>query len=332
PTYFRITAATTYPETQVEGFWLHDLFAGIIDRIAPGFGFYSEVLGSTFTKVRQYNEDGCFSNFVCVKGVHLRGYRLTDDEDDPVQRYTLQQKPFSISFKECWDGANPIFNLGLGYETLADSPEAKIIRIENKAHFYNDTSTSADFSNVYNIRRTFDKDYIFKKVTIGYNKWESESYSGIDDPQTKRTYSTGLSAAGQKGKSDKTILSGFIAASLAIETTRRMTVEKSSDYRYDNATFIIAANTDEAPETYNPELDENFVSVTNLLYSESRYNLILTPLRNLLRWGNYLTGCLQSYLDRPIKFTTGEGNFYMQSEYDCDFGKVCQAVICDELT
>src|SRR5690606_12171926 len=112
---------------------------------------------------------------------------------------------------------------------------------------------------------------------------------------------------------DIPIRSGFIAASLTIETTRRTTIKKSSDYKYDNDTFIITINPEElSPESYNPELDENFDSVDNLLYSDSRYNLILTPLRNLLRWMDYLTIGLQSYLDSSIKFQSGEGNFDMQ--------------------
>lgn len=333
PTYFKITADTTYPDTQVQGFWLHDVFAGILARISPGLGFYSEILGAQFTKARQYDSEGCYSNFIIVKGVHVRGYTLTDDEDDPVQRYTLQQKPFAISWQDCWDGANPIFNLGLGYEALETSPSENVVRIEDKPHFYDDSSTSVDFDNVYDITREYDKDMIFKKVTVGYNKWESESFAGIDDPQTKHVYATRFKGVG----TDKTILSGFIAASLAIETTRRMTVEKSSDYKYDNEAFIIAVNTEDttpevSPEVYNPELDENFNSVANLLHSDTRYNLVLTPLRNLLRWGSYLTGCLQSYLDSSIKFVSGEGNYDMQSDYDCSGGKACQATICDEIT
>src|SRR5690606_40654009 len=102
----------------------------------------------------------------------------------------------------------------------------------------------------------------------------------------KHTYSSIFQRIGQK----ITLLSRFIAAGLTIEVTRRTTREKSADYKYDNDTFIIALNPntiDIDPETspdltdFQPEFDENFTSVSNLQNSDSRYNLRLTPARNL---------------------------------------------------
>lgn len=327
PTYFKITADTTYPETQVQGFWAHDLGHAITQRISRDYILYSDVLGATFTTARQYDVDGCFAHFICIKGVHLRGYTLTDDEDDPVQRYTLQQKPFSMSMKEWWDGLHPIFNLSLSDEIIGDQ---KVIRVERRREVYDTGSTSVNFDFVHDIERSYEKDRIFNKITVGYEKWQTESVSGIDDPQTKHIYSLPFSGSGK----DIKVVSGFIAASLAIEQTRRTTVEKSSDYKYDNDVFIIAINpSEQSPETsppsFVPELDENFTSVTNLLHSDTRYNLILTPLRNLLRSSDFLLGCAQSYLSKKIRFQSGEGNFDMQSEYDCS--NPCIGIICDEL-
>src|SRR5690606_6897015 len=186
---------------------------------------------------------------------------------------------------------------------------------------------SINISHVRDISYTYDQDYIFKTIKVGYKKWESESASGIDDPQTKRTYTTGFKYNGQ----EFTLESSGIAASLTIETTRRKRVEKSSDYKFDNDLFIIAHNVDDvSPDTYIPELDENFNSVSNLLNSETRYNLILTPMRNLLRWAKYIGGCMQSYATSAYKFVSGEGNYDMISEHaGGDNG--CQAVLLDEL-
>lgn len=327
PTYFRITADTTYPDTEAPGFWLHDLFYAVLVRIAPEYkGIYSEILGGTFTNARQYGSNGCFSNFVILKGIHIRGYSLAEDEDDPAQRYTLDQKPFTVSFKDLWEGANPIFNLALGEETVSNE---RVIEIERKRDTTPNTTASINFDEVEPYRE-YDKDLLFRKISVGYNKWEAESYASIDDPQTRRVYSTPLS----RGGNDLMLSSSFIAASIAIETTRRMTIEHSSDYRYDNDNFIIAMNIDDAPVSpaiYYPELDENFTSVDNLLHSNTRYNLILTPLRNLLRWGDIITAGLQSNLAQSIKFQSGEGNFDMVSDYDCAAGQTCQAIICDEI-
>lgn len=332
PSYLHITADTVFPETQVQGFFIHDLFFYTCKRL--GLDFYSEYLGNQNTNGRQYDETGCGSRFFVTKGLFIRGYTLSENPDDPTERYSLQEKGFPISLKNIWDGLNPILNLGLGYEMLETSPDTQVIRVEEKAHFYDDSTTSINFGSVYDISRNYDADKIFKSVKTGYKKWESEEASGIDDPHTKHERTIPFSHVGK----DITLESEFIAASYAWEVTRRVSIEKSKDYKLDNDNFILTLNIgdispEESPELYTPELDENFNSVSNLLHSDTRYNLILTPLRNLLRWGNYLFGCVQSYLDTfKIRFVSGEGNYDMISDYNCGSGQECLAVICDSIS
>lgn len=458
-THFTISADTVFPESNHEGFLLHDVAASITDRtIGEENTLYSEILGSEYTRSRQYWQNGCAWTFALLKGLQLRGYSLTE-------------KSFFMSFNDWWRGADPILNLSLGYETvmiphvidvspdinliadLADwenEPGAtwdfatygqpfvsvngngglegyaagaapfdagqeyffetgitvhetgasvpivkitwaildnsfnelvtkefsysgsgdkyqdfvlvppsngayfgvkienntpfdtknfevflafsefaqieytseRVIRIEEKRYQYDDSDgTSVDFSFVKTITSKYDNDRIWNKVNIGYTKWESEDISGLDDPQSKRTLATRFKKVG-KGID---LYSEFIAASLAIEKTRRTTREKSADYKYDNETFIISINpteVDESPQSspdvlaFEPELDENYSSVTNLRHPETRYNLDLTPMRNFLRWRDYLQGPLQSYIGSSFKFTSGDGNYSMTSVKD----------------
>lgn len=303
PSYFDVQAQTIFPASNSPSFFIHDAGGQIADRIiGQDQSFLSEVLGSTETVYRQYDSDGCLWNHIEAKGLQIR-------------RYSLLEKPFFQSFKQWWEGVNPIFNLGLGYEMFNNQ---QVIRVEEKRHFYNET-VSINISNVRDIVRKYDENRLFKAIRIGYKKWQSEDISGIDDPQTKKTYATRL----QKSGKDLTIESEFIAASLAIETTRRKTKKKSADYKFDNETFIIAIRPNQidiSPETspnvqdYEPELDENFTSVENLLNSDTRYNLDLTPGRNFERWIDWLSAGLQPYPADPFKFTSGEGNYDMASQ------------------
>jgi hypothetical protein len=311
--FMTITADTIYPETEAQGYLIHDLFHGVLARLGLGTNpFYSEYLGGEQTTARQYDSDGCFWNMGIFKGLQIR-------------QYTLTEKPFFVSFKQLWDGINPIANLGLGYEEIDGG---QVIRIEEKAHFFNET-TSLDIPNLYDIESDYDHEYIFKTVKTGYKKWQSENASGIDDPQAKRTYATRLVKSGK----EINIESDFVAASLAIETTRRKVKEKTADYKFDNDNFIIALRFENvSPSLYYPEVNENFNSVTGLLNSSTRYNLILTPMRNLLRWGNYIVGCLQKYTTSSLQFVSGEGNYDMSSDYDCPGGLECQAVLCGNIS
>jgi hypothetical protein len=317
PSYLTITGQTSYPETECESFLIHDVAAAIIERITDGLDnhFYSEYLGSQDTLKRQYDADGCASNYALQKGLHLRGY-------------TLEEKKFFQSFKEWWNGANPIFNLGLTYEGLNG---VEVVRVENKSYFY-DTTASLNLDYVNNIIRSYDKGMIYKKITVGYQKWQSEDIKGIDDPQTKSIWATLFETIG----TEVSQISNFIAASLAVEVTRRKGVEKSADYKFDDDTFIIALNPAELASpanTYTPELDENFTSINNLTNSETRYNLFLTPLRNFLRWANHFNGCLQKYLSSSYKFVSGEGNYDFESYYSAVGDKAdCEGTLFDGLT
>lgn len=175
-----IVADTEYPATTAQGYLIHDLIHGALCRLGLGTDpFYSEFLGSTQNTTKQYDEDGCGWMYIILKGLQIRGYTLTE-------------KPFFISFKEIWDGINPILNLGLGYETIDDN---QVIRIEEKGHFVSsgyliDEGVSINFSGVREISSTYDQEYIFNKIKVGYKKWQSENISGIDDPQTTQVRAT----------------------------------------------------------------------------------------------------------------------------------------------
>lgn len=235
-------------------------------------------------------------------------------------------KIFSISFNEAWQGADPIFNLGIGKETILGT---EYIRLERKSHFYDATSISVYIENIRTISREYDVSRIYNSLQFGYSKWKSEDISGIDDIQTKREFATRIT----KIKNKLTQHSSFIAASLAFEMVRRETLEKSKDYKFDDDTFILALNDDDvSPDRYQPETNENFNSISGLLNSETRYNTILSPVRNMIRWGNLWNGCLQKYQSSSLKFVSGEGNYDMVSDYSCSTGEQCLAIICDSLS
>lgn len=285
-----ISGDTTYTDTQTDAFVLRDAARSILSRIVSRDDvLYSNYLGDE-------EPFGCGLSYAVMKGLHVRGY-------------TFANKPFAMSFDQWWTGANPILNLGLGYETILGT---EYIRIEKKGYFYDKTpALNLDFVN--SIERSYNLDYIFKAIEIGYNKWSAESASGVDDPQTKRTWRTRFGTVGR----DEKILSIFIAASLAIEQTRRNRVEQGNDWRLDEDIIIIALN--EAADAV--ELDENFDLITNLLNEDSRYNNRLTCGHNFRRWLNYFNGCLQVPASEVFTFASGEGNYDMTStlsDTDCE--------------
>ncbi len=299
PTYFRITADTTYVDTDTDSYFLED----------AGESILSKLVGADDVILSDYFNGGCGDNkYAIQKGLHVRGYRFDDTETSPI----IPGKPFAMSFDNWWNGANPILNLGLGYES------GNKMRIEQKSFFYDKTGTSVDLDFVNNIERSYAQEYIIKSIEMGYQKWSAESASGVDDPQSKRTWRTRFATIGK----DEKILSEFIAASLAIEQTRRNRVEQGKDWRLDDDILIIAVDPDLSP--LQPEFDENFNSVTGLLNSDARYNIRLSVARNFERWKEYFNGCLQWYVGGGEEFTfaSGEGNYDMLSQL---IGSDCEA-------
>jgi hypothetical protein len=288
--YFKITGDTVYTQSNASGFFVHDVGYNILDRIIGLTGrFQSDFFGGDNT-LGTYSVDGCGYRFMLTRGLQVRQYSLSD-------------KPFFISFKKWWDGVNPIFNLSLGYSKVGNT---EVIEIEEKTTGGYDPTVSINISNIREIYREYDDSRIFNKIEIGYKKWQSEDITGLDDPQTKHTYSTVI----EKINNSATIHSEFVGAALAIEVTRRMSEEKAKDYKFDEDVFIVSINpTPVSSDTYVPELDENFTGVSNIFNSDTRYNLRLTPTRNLFRWFNYFNGFLQKNLTSVYKFVSGEGNF-----------------------
>lgn len=281
PTYFGITADTTYVDTTAEAFTIGNAAKSIL----------SKYIGQdSVLKSSGYIESQCGGYYAIAKGLNVRGY-------------TLSEKPFSLSFDDFWAGINPVLCLGLGYTTVSGVDK---IEIEKRESFYN-TTRIVNLDHVNLIERGYDTKKIFKSIEIGYEKWSAESSDGIDDPQTKHIYRTRFKTIGE----DTKILSKFIAASLAIEQTRRNTKTLGKDWRLDEDTMMIALK---LSDTTHPELSENFSSVTNLNNYTTRYNIRLTPARLLMTWRKFLNGCLNWYATNDdFVFSKGEGNYDMTS-------------------
>jgi hypothetical protein len=187
-------------------------------------------------------------------------------------------------------------------------PERTAIVIKNKREFFDDSEMTVLLSNVRKISRDYDHDHIANAVQIGHSKWQGWDISGIDDPQTERTFANTFRNIGKKFK----LLSNWIGASLTIEQARRTTRVKSADYRYDNEVFIIGVK-DDTDTGIQVDLGDGFSDVSGLQNEATRYNKRLTATRTFLRWLDYFNGALQFYLTSAWKFVGGQGNYDMTS-------------------
>lgn len=300
--YIKITQATIMDETRAPWFLIHDIARSVLDRICDQNNtLVSEYLGNQST-TPSYENTGCGSNNMGTQGLQVRGW-------------TLDEKQMALSFKKVWEGINPALNLALW--PVRDSVTGKLsIHIGKKSELYRTDAPAVYISNVRKISKDYDDDHIYKNYVTGYRQWESEDISGIDDPQTTQTRSNNLYGV----DNDFEQISDWVAASYAIETTRRASKEKSKDYKFDNDIFLLAVSPD-GEGGFVPELDENLTYVDGLRNASTRYNIRHTPGHMFLRWMDYIAGALQTNPGPGLTFQSAEGNYDVTTNFepgDCD--------------
>lgn len=277
---------TTYPDTTADAILLYDVADAIIKRIAPT-SLYSPLLGGA---AQGYPDDGCDYPYILAPGLQFRGFSLAD-------------KPMAMSMDDFWAGANPVFNLGLGTEIIAD---VERIYIDNKKAFYDSSGYSILLNNVDHVSKTHKLDSVYKSFEIGASKWQlSGGGSAIDDPGPHKYASTfrliGVAIS---------IMTKWIIAPLLVELTRRAKLKPSETFDTDNDVFLIKI----IPDLITPSPDLAGVA-TDLINPTSRYNKTLTPARMFYRWINVFNNGLTQYIGHPLtpsfKFISGLGNFLM---------------------
>lgn len=291
-----ILGVTTFKNTVVDSMLVHDVLRSVTDRIVGiNNSFYSDYFGSV---ALGYGTNGCGSANALMLGRHVRGA-------------TFIEKPFALSAEQGWNGANPVFNLGCGYDFVDGR---KVIRWEPKEFFFN-TVKSINISFVKNVKRRWDLEHLFKSFENGYKNSSIGSKGGLDDPQGIVRHHTRMKSVGL----DFSALSEWFTGSLGIEWTRRQQlIDDTKDWQLDESTVLIALN----KTTYaSPELNENFDSVTNLLNPDARYNIRHSAKRLFKRWQNFYAGCLQVGARKDFYFDSGTGNNSMTSKLsvgDCE--------------
>jgi hypothetical protein len=273
--YVEMAINTSCPETTIKGVNLKDTF-----EFLP-----TALVGDCYDV--QCNDE-CMADHILTNGLKLR--RKPDTSN------------LFLSWENLFRNTSKIFNLGWGISGTD-------LIIDKAKKFYQQTNTIS-LGAVDEVKISHAKEFLFGKVNVGYSKWESEEYNGLDEMNTSRKYSR------QGSNSDKTLdlVSQFITSGYTIEITRRKS-PFSSDWRYDSDTFVINIDGSNAVQ--------GVTDPTNIVSPSTRYNYRLTPIRNLLNWFNRL--CL--YSPQELVFNSSNGNFIASGRMtgQCDLEDVAIA-------
>ena len=290
---FNVNFISYYPATNCDLYAINETFAEITEQITNDeMTIYSDYFGRTDAQPYTSVADGCGALMAITKGEKIRRIEIQG-----------QQPTLEVSFKDVFDSINAIHNIGIGIETDTHGTKDKIIRIELVEYFYDSTTTLLTCDNVAEIDFASEPKLMYQNVSVGYDKYEAEEATGIDEFLTKREYSTQSTQISNK----KEIISKFIAGGYTIEITRRVGNDDTSDWRYDKEVFIMCLKRDSG----NLVIEQgNVTSGTNMVDITTLYNYAISPARNMMRWFKTIAASLVDYTTDVLTYTTGLGNVF----------------------
>jgi hypothetical protein len=291
--YIDMKINSLYPPTPAKLYLPNEALSHISEYNTNNcMGVYSEYLGRTDSQPYSQIIDGCGGMLGITNGLFLRQLEYTRTGDKtPI---------LSLSFNEILEALNCINPIGFSIEKRG---EDEVVRVENWEYFYND-SIVVDLGTV-SVKKEPDVKLHFKNFKTGYAKYEAEEYNGLDEFLTEREYTTNL----VNHNLDLNKTCQFIASGYAIELTRRQGNTTSSDWRFDNDTFVIALKREDTALSVE---QGNITSPLNIIDPPTILNFRISPARMAMNWFQYLTTFLKT--TKELIFSSGKGNIAAQGE------------------
>jgi len=232
--------------------------------------FKSDVFGRTDIG---YPVNGKFYNNVVMSGLQIRDF----PNRHPV-----------TSFAKAFKSVRSIFNVGCGIEKINNA--FKVVIEELPYFFRGDVAVTLHSCSDIKVSRVA-KDFTFSEVKYGYEKSEYEEVNGLEEYNNKCTATTSIKSV----SNSLNLVSDERADGYGIEFARRLraTVAATEDSKYDDDVFTVMVK--EEGGILKPKKTEDYSDVQNIAAPESAYNLDITPQRNLLRNGDWISGCVGAY-------------------------------------
>lgn len=303
--YTKFDVLTSFPSTQAKLSLVNETLSRITEKLTGDcLRMYSSYFGSpTSEPYDRENPDvdngvacndfagecyGCGHGFSITNGLLLR---------------RIEDAACFISFRELYDSLNAIFCIGMGIEDDPFRSGYQRLRIEKAEFFYEDTPMSYGINYPDKIIRTIKTDLFFSNLVVGYQNWESEAFSSLDDFFSQRQYTSPITQIG----GDKSLISSVIASNYAAELTRQQK-ENTANWKYDNSIFIFEGNrTADTPGVLTGECEEG----SDVIDPDTVYNTEISPFVMALRWFKFLFAIFKDNLavESVLNFVSGTGNY-----------------------
>lgn len=307
--HMNVISETLEPPTDSKVYMINEAFSRVVENVTNDcMRVKSDYFGRTDSQPYTSAQDGCGSLESITVGKHLRQF--------PDNLCLMNP-----SFKDLFESMNAIHNIGYGIEPDANRPGYEWLRIEPMSYWYNNTVLMT-CDNIPELRRKVMAEWYISLFEFGFEKWEAEQTSGLDEFAVKKQYRTTFSEI----KSNLEKRCKFIGSGYSIENTRaeKYIDDSTKDWRWDNDIFVICVRRDgTATAPYSLISVEqgidciNVGTATNIVDPGTIYNARISPNRNLLRWLPYLMANYAHDINNPLsyfRFVDGQGNYLAEME------------------
>lgn len=280
-----------FPATIAKSLKPHELFERLIHIITgEKNAFYSDYFGR---EDLGYEKDGEGAYLSVLNGLMIRGF--PDDETH-----------LNTSFKEAFEAFSKEKNLVGTVQTINNK---KVFRIEKYEDIYIQ-KVSLKLGAVLDVSRSIDYERIFSEIKTGGKDEEYEEVNGLYSFNGEFNFATPL----QTSASILNLISPYRKDDIGIELTRRLQYESdpTKDYRADKDIFIIDAYLSNG--MLYARRAEQYSVVNGIYEAQYVYNLSLSPVRQLMLWGNVISSGLLQKIDKSLKFTKGAKNQDLESQ------------------
>lgn len=251
------TETATIPDSSVKAMLYHEVGSRIVYSYTNQYdSFVSDLLGRTDSEPRTYSSDGDLSLGAVMNGKLIREFT----EDESV---------LSASLKEYFETIN---RLRCACFTVEEIGGKKVARIEEMKYAFDDRIILT-IDNAKDISFEVNQDWIFNKITAGYDKAAYEERNGLLEFNNKSEYSTFIKTV----KNDLDLVIPWRADSQGFTEGRNLPKKDfpTTDSDIDEDNFILdLVRNESATEVVNGDFEQPLSTGWNSIGSISRYAIL----------------------------------------------------------
>jgi hypothetical protein len=277
-----------YPQSLVKGVFYHEAFERLIQIYTGNSGrFKSDFFGRTDLG---YSADGVIGSI--ATGRNFNGANFWNE--------TL-----ATSLSSLFTSLQSVYNLGMGVETIGGVEK---VVVEPMSYFFSDQVllNVSDRIAAETIEKEYYPELSFNRIAVGFNSYEYKSLGGIYEFNTTSKFTAPIKPVDKELNIVSPIRADMAGILLCLELG-------GTNYDSEELSDVFIFDTIREGSDFIIRTSEGFESVSNITNRDTLFNLLLSPERNLIRWGAFIRGFTEKDKTKYLLWQTSDKNTRLKS-------------------